>query len=259
VTLVFSVSGQNAAAPTTLPTGASAHSQFCYTGTKAGADTIAAYADLNSNATKDTGEPADTAASSYTPATPAQLDLAPASASDPAGTQHCVTATLRDTYDNPNPGVTLVFSVSGQNTAGPTTHPTDASGQAQFCYTGTKAGADTIAAYADLNSNATKDTGEPADTAASSYTPATPAQLDLAPASASDPAGTQHCVTATLRDTYDNPNPGVTLVFSVSGQNTAGPTTHPTDASGQAQFCYTGTKAGADTIAAYADLNSNAT
>ena len=99
---------------------------------------------------------------------------------DPAGTQHCVTATVRDAYDNPNPNVSVRFTVTGANPAGPSSLTTNSSGQAQFCYSGTSAGADTITAFADLNSNGTREAGEPTDTASSTYTPATPTQLALA-------------------------------------------------------------------------------
>jgi hypothetical protein len=59
--------------------------------------------------------------------------------------------------------------VSGSvNTSGSST--TNASGQAQFCYTGPPLpGADTIRAFADTNSNTTQDTGEPGDTAAKTW------------------------------------------------------------------------------------------
>jgi hypothetical protein len=186
------------------------------------------------------------------------FSLSPKVATDPAGTTHCVTGTVT-ALDNPNPDVAVRFTAAGANSAGPSSLTTDAAGHAQFCYTGTKAGADTITAFADLNANDTQDTGEPADTAASTYTPATPAELALAPQSATDPAGTEHCVSATLTDAYDNPNPDVAVRFTAAGANSAGPSSLTTDAAGHAQFCYTGTKAGADTITAFADLNANDT
>src|SRR5204862_6589466 len=138
--------------------------------------------------------------------------------------------------DNPNPTTAGVFSATGQNAAGPTTHTTDASGQAQFCYTGTNVGGDTISAFADLNQNAAQDSGEPADQASVTYTPATPSSLTLAPQSATKTAGTQDCVSATLTDAYNNPNPNVAVVFAATGQHSAGPTSQTTDHSGQASF-----------------------
>jgi hypothetical protein len=81
-----------------------------------------------------------------------------------------------------------VFTVSGPNSAGPSTQQTDSSGQAQFCYTGTHAGGDTVSAFADVNSNTVKDTGEPSDTASVTFVNyarprgATPFRVALVPA-----------------------------------------------------------------------------
>ena len=98
---------------------------------------------------------------------PANLTLEPATATDPVGTQHCVTAMVTDAGANPVAGVAVVFSVTG--TAGNSatgTVTTDASGQAQFCYQGPPAtGDDTITAYADTNGNGIRDLNEPSDTA----------------------------------------------------------------------------------------------
>ena len=68
------------------------------------------------------------------------LTLAPQSATKTAGTQDCVSATLTDAYNNPNPNVAVVFAAMGQNSARPTSQTIDQSGQASFCYKGTKAG-----------------------------------------------------------------------------------------------------------------------
>src|SRR5205085_2510540 len=138
------------------------------------------------------------------PATPQTLALAPPTATKAAGTQQCVTATLTDAYANPNPNVAVVFAATGQNAAGPTTATTDASGQAQFCYTGTKAGQDTISAFADLNSNAAKDSGEPADTASVTFVNyarprgASPFRVALVPAY-------RQCGSAGANDTHGAP------------------------------------------------------
>jgi hypothetical protein len=99
-----------------------------------------------------------------------------------------VTATVTDAYNNPNPSTAAVFTVSGPNSAGPSTQQTDSSGQAQFCYTGTHAGGDTVSAFADVNSNTVKDTGEPSDTASVTFVNyarprgATPFRVALVPA-----------------------------------------------------------------------------
>src|SRR5256885_8693144 len=81
----------------------------------------------NANAAKDTGEPADAATETYTPATPSKLALTPSSSTDPAGTQQCVSAALADAYDNPNPGVAAAFSSDAQTTELPPPSSTDGS------------------------------------------------------------------------------------------------------------------------------------
>src|SRR5439155_23474532 len=44
---------------------------------------------------------------------PASLTLSPAVATNTVGTQHCVTATVKDASGNPTPGITVRFSVVG--------------------------------------------------------------------------------------------------------------------------------------------------
>ena len=76
-----------------------------------------------------------------------------------------------------------------------------------------------------------------------------PATIELSPRSATNPVGTQHCVTATVRDILGNPVSAVDVRFSVVGTGNGG--TQTTDANGQTTFCYTGPAApGTDTIRA---------
>lgn len=83
-----------------------------------------------------------------------------------------------------------------------------------------------------------------------------PFSLALAPATAVNTVGEQHCVSATLADANANPVAGPTVRFAVTGANsTSGSGT--TDANGEATFCYTGASPGSDTISAYADLNDD--
>jgi hypothetical protein len=183
--------------------------------------------------------------------------LTPETATNAAGTQHCVTGTLKDVYDNPVPSTAIVFSVTGANPHATSSAATDSSGQAQYCYTGQTVGGDTIQAYVDVNSNSAQDPSEPADTASKTYIAADPASLALSPQTATNNVGTQHCVTATVGDAYANPASGISVVFTVAGVNTRGPSSVTSDSSGQAQYCYTGQSAGDDTITAYADSNGN--
>src|SRR5438046_1261914 len=75
-------------------------------------------------------------------------------------------------------------------------------------------------------------------------------KLTLSPGSATNPVGTSHTVTAKLSETTDSSAiADARVVFSVSGANTAsGHAT--TNASGEAQFSYTGDVAGNDSITA---------
>ena len=257
VAVVFSVSGANSAGGTAT-TDDDGEAVFCYTGTRAGQDAITAFADTNGNGTQDAGEPAGAATKTYTAAAPATVVLTPPTATNRAGERHCVTATVRDAFGNPNPDVAVVFSVSGANSAGGTV-TTDEDGEAVFCYTGTRAGEDTITAFADTNGNGTRDTGEPEGVATKIYTPADPAELELTPETATNEAGEEHCVTATVSDRFGNRTPGIVVRFSVTGANPQPSTVRTTDANGQAIFCYTGTRAGTDTISAFADTDADGT
>jgi uncharacterized protein (DUF2141 family) len=192
------------------------------------------------------------------PPPPAAIVLAPTSASRAVGVQHCVVATVTDAAGNPRPSVTVLFAVSGANPVAGTA-VTNEVGQAQFCYTGTNTGADTVTAFADANGNGVRDAGEPQTTASVTYTPAAPGpptSVTLAPASGAATTGVQFCVTATARNADGAPTPDVSIRFSVTGANSAsGAVT--TNVLGQAQFCFVGARAGTDSIAAFADVNGN--
>jgi len=100
-----------------------------------------------------------------TPGNPRTLTLAPKTDTNTVDDQHCVTATVKDAFANPTPGIHVVFKVTGSvNASGNVV--TNASGQAQFCYTGPALpGSDAISAFADTNNNGIQDAGEPSDTA----------------------------------------------------------------------------------------------
>ncbi|MEO8290110.1 MAG: Ig-like domain-containing protein [Gaiellaceae bacterium] len=178
------------------------------------------------------------------------LTLDPATAENLRGTSHTVTATLTDGAGTPITGANILFSVSGANTAAGAS-ATDGSGQAQFSYTGTNLGNDTITACYDANNSGICDPNELTATATKDWVIGPPASLELDPPTATNTAGDTHCVTATVRDAAGNPTPGVVVNFTVSGANTNGGT-GVTDANGQAVFCYIGTVAGTDTIMATA-------
>jgi hypothetical protein len=185
------------------------------------------------------------------------LDLEPETDENPVGSVHTVTATLTDGLDNPVPGETILFSVTGVHTASGT-DVTDANGEAQFSYMGVNLGVDTITACHDANGNGTCDAGEATDRATKEWVVGPPANLDLEPATDTNVVDTQHCVTATVTDAFDHPTPTIIVRFQVTGAvNTSG--SDVTDASGEAEFCYMGPAlAGVDAISAYADTDGDA-
>lgn len=81
----------------------------------------------------------------------------------------------------------------------------------------------------------------------------------LSPVSAVNPVGTPHSLTATVQDDSGNPISGVTVHFEVtSGPNDGTNGDAVTDADGKAQFTYTSTNSGTDTIvASFVDSQGN--
>lgn len=78
---------------------------------------------------------------------------------------------------------------------------------------------------------------------------ATVTTIVLNPSNATATIGTDHCVTARVRDQSNNPVPGIRVDFAVTGvHTTTGSAT--TNSSGDAGFCYRGTVVGRDTVRA---------
>src|SRR5918998_901270 len=191
---------------------------------------------------------------------PPELTLEPATATNTVGEEHCVTARLRGQGHGNNPisGATIRFSVSGANSASGT-QVTNQSGQATFCYTGTRTGEEMIPPHADLDNDGQVDSGEPTAMVRKTYVAGPPATVTLEPAAATNTVGQQHCVTATVQDEFGNPVSGARVVFTVTGVNPRGPTVVTTGTNGQAQFCYTGQNPGPDTIRAFVDRDNDTT
>src|SRR6266540_4019569 len=148
---------------------------------------------------------------------PASLTLAPKTDTNPVGTQHCVTATVRDAISQLLPGVTVQFSVTG--TAGNTAAgsvDTDANGEAEFCYQG----------------------------------PTTPG-------TATNVVDATHCVTATVKDQFGNATPGITVRFSVTGSVTTSGSATTTASGQATFCYTGPALPGSDVITAYADTNNN--
>jgi hypothetical protein len=101
---------------------------------------------------------------SFLPASvPATVTLSPAADTNPVGTDHTVTATVKDASDPPNPVANVVvrFSVTGSVTASGFC-TTDSNGQCSFTYSGPSLpGADLISAYADTDGDGVQDADEP--------------------------------------------------------------------------------------------------
>jgi hypothetical protein len=250
-------SGPNAGTSGDAVTDANGEAQFTYTSSTTGTDHIVA-SFTDSQGTHTSNEVTKTWEGGSPP--PASLTLSPPTATNTVGQKHCVTATVKDSSGNPTPGISVVFTVSGANNRGPTVRTTNTNGVAMFCYTGRRAGTDTIKAFADTNGSGTDDgESEPDDTATKVYEAGPPATLTLSPKSASNPVDTQHCVTATNKDAYGNPTPGITDRFSVTGSVTKSGS-RVTNTSGKATFCYIGPALpGSDVIKAYADTNNSNT
>ena len=84
------------------------------------------------------------------------LNLTPETSTAAINTEHCVVATTLDQNNAPLLGIRVDFSITG-------VHPqssfifTDAAGEAEYCYTGTVEGTDTIvASVGDVNDSATQ-------------------------------------------------------------------------------------------------------
>jgi hypothetical protein len=255
-------SGSPSATTASGNSNASGQFQFTYTNTKSGTDTVKVWADLNEDGTETSDEDTQTTIT-WTPGPPASLVLSPATDTTKVTQQHCVTATVKDKYGNAvAAGWKIRFSVSGgAPTSG--TVLTDGSGLAQFCYsgpisifaeTGIKWGADSIFAFADNDGNGSQNGTEPSDTASNTWKAGDPVSLTLSPSTASKTVGTQNCISAVARDVFGNPTEGITVRFKVTGANTASGS-QVTNTIGHAPFCYTGTAAGSDTLAAFADTD----
>jgi hypothetical protein len=106
-----------------------------------------------------------------TPGDPATLDLTPASATNVVDQQHCVTAHVEDAFGNDTPGITVEFSVSPTTFHTPSSgsDDTNASGDAEFCYSAALPGSDVITAFADTDGSGGQNGTEPSDTATKTW------------------------------------------------------------------------------------------
>ena len=131
--------------------------EFSYTGTSVGDDTIIACIDLSdlingSVCDAPFDEPSDTAIKHWTITS---ITLTPEWDFNPLGWEHTVTAQI----DPAQEGVEILFVVDGSNSESGT-ELTDDSGMAEFIYAGTVAGLDTITACHDVDDSDTCEEGE---------------------------------------------------------------------------------------------------
>jgi hypothetical protein len=115
-----------------------------------------------------------------------------------SGSTYTLTATAHDTNDQPLPGATVRYTITGSNTSSGAL-VTDAAGQVHISYVGATPGVDAIEVYTDLNNNGVLDPGEPVREAVVEWQPPS-----IPPAPDTDGDG--------IPDAVDNcptvPNPG---------------------------------------------------
>jgi hypothetical protein len=169
-TVTFSATGSGNSflpAPTCMldptATGDSNSCSVSYSSTQAATHTITASYSGSLTHQESTGMTTVT----VEPGPPFEVVVDPPTAINDVDTQHCVTAKVTDRFGNPTPGITVIFSVRGSNTADGS-RTTDSTGKTgQFCYTGVLIGiTDVITAFADFDPmNSMQDPGEPFGTA----------------------------------------------------------------------------------------------
>lgn len=246
VVVHFTVTGANPITGTAT-TDANGKTTFSYTGTKAGIDTIGAWADVNKDGKNNGIDPSTSTTITWSTS---YLSLSPLGTAAPLGSSQTITATVKGASNNALANVSVVFKVTGVNpTSG--TQTTNSSGQASFAYVGTKTGVDTVTVYADIDGDNSQDNGEPGATTTVTWLSAA---ITLSPLNPTAAVTTSQSFTATVKNTAGTPLANVTVRFVVTGANpsTASGTT---DANGHASYAYTGTHPGTDTLSAYADID----
>jgi hypothetical protein len=232
------LTGPHAGATGTGTTDANGKATFTYPGPNVGTDTI--QAKFNDNFAME--KPSNIVKVNWLPTQ--NISLAPASASNPVGTSHTVTATVTDSLGQPvvNTDVTITVQ-TGPHVGTTSTVKTDSSGQAKLTYPGTTTGTDKISSSFVDNFGATKSS----NTVEATWTLIE--EIKLEPLTATSLIGSNHTVTATLEDGLARPLVGRTVTFIVnSGPNIGKTGTGITDGSGKASYTYLGSIVGTDVI-----------
>lgn len=166
--------------------------------------------------------------------------LSPITATSDIGIDHTVTALIIDNNDNPIAGRNVSFAaISGPNNGKTGSGTTDAQGEAMFTYTDTAGpGTDQIlASFSDFSGEVVVSTM--VEKIWGSTPPLTPElNIGLSPVTATSPIGTEHTVTAVLKD-GDNNIEGSEIRFDViTGPNTGKTGTGTSDVQGEVVFTY---------------------
>ncbi|MDQ3915083.1 MAG: Ig-like domain-containing protein [Actinomycetota bacterium] len=194
-----------------------------------GQDEITGWVDEDNNDTTDnsqgeaqadnTANDTDVVAKFWSDPTQQQIDCGPEGDTNPTGTQHTVTCTVRSAAGaNPTlEGADVDYQVTGANPTGPQHGcTTGANGTCSFTYTGNNAGNDVIQAFVNQDGNHTNnDCGAEAtgdaenddfcDQVEKTWQARTATFLDVEPETDTNPNGTTHTLTATFTDQFGDP------------------------------------------------------
>ena len=176
------------------------------------------------------------------------LTLTPETESNGVRTNHTVAAAVA-TGPFPVTSQPVVFTVTGTNSATATVLTDAITGIAEFTYSSSVTGNDTITAFLDENGNGTQDAGEDAeDTATKTWTNAPPTIVIDTPTE-----GELFDLTAgpvNLSATVSDPDAAEVLTCSVDWDDGSSPTTGISGASGTCTDSHTYTVAGVYTVSA---------
>jgi protocatechuate 3,4-dioxygenase beta subunit len=255
VTVEINVTGGGTPTPSsqTAITDSSGEVEFTFTNPVEAVNTVEACF------TVDATEICDTATKSWEEPEPETITLEPATDTNAVGTNHSLTATVLDQFEDPFPGGDVHFDVSpeGDPTPPEGDNTTDAAGEAEFTFSNDQEVTNNITACIDEDSNMDCDVGEPSDTATKAWEEPEAEAIFLEPATDTNVVGTPHAVTATVTDQFGQPFQGAVVLFDVSAQGTPAPTSGAdiSDASGEAGFTFTNSSAGVtNTITACLDI-----
>ncbi|HVL63927.1 MAG TPA: Ig-like domain-containing protein [Actinomycetota bacterium] len=201
------------------------------------------------------------------------IDCTPKQATNPTGTNHTVTCTVRDRNGNPVQGEGVTFTESGPGTfVGPTQGTTNNQGQVSATTTSDEPGTQSITGTLnddlgqgepdeiDECDRAANDpqqgaqAGKCSDTVTKTWTEA-PNQVDnltLTPDEATNPTGEPHTFTATATDENGQPVQGASIAWHETGPGEFTQTQTTTDANGRATATVVSNQPGEQTIVAEA-------